>query len=131
MSMGFKKHLNVSVDQELVAEAKRRGINISEELEVALARKINNSVELDETDYPDEMATIDPETYWINAKGECRKRGTNTYFLSNNGVTTETDKKSYLKWLGYFMKPQFNKESENENVSDMDLGDNEHSNQGS
>ena len=48
------------------------------------------------------------------------------YFINNNGKCIECSKKDYVFWKNYHVKPRFCSNA-GDNVSDMDLGDNEHS----
>lgn len=106
--MSGKQHVNISIDADIVKAAKERGFNISEEAEFALSKKINQeSIIIDEAIFPKELAESDPEHYWINNDGDCKRRGKPTYWINENGVVTQTSKENYDFWYKYYVKEKY------------------------
>jgi len=100
----MRTHLNLSVDSNLLLEAKRRKINISEITEEAIARNIRQIAMIDDLEYPIELAETNPEEYWINPQGKCKRRGQPQYFIQDNGKDYEVSKEKYLLWWQFYVK---------------------------
>lgn len=93
-----------TIDEEIVKQAKDKGINISEAAEFGLRKTLMNEVIKEDALFPVELAETDPDNYWIASDGTCRKRGKPQYFINESGRVTETHKDNYLYWLKYYGK---------------------------
>lgn len=94
--MGYKKHLNLSVDADLVELAQKLNLNISSLIEEAILQRENKN-RLSKKVYPEEMAELEPEKYWIDPRdGLCKERGEAQYFINENGQVNRVTKKEYL-----------------------------------
>lgn len=97
-----KVHLNVTVDAEVLDELKKNRVNLSETMETAMLRKIIELKEIDNADYPKELAELEPLEYWVNPDGICKKRPKGQYFVNDQQKTFEVNKEFYLKWYNYY-----------------------------
>ena len=87
-----------------------------QKMEAFLIRK-----ELSKT-YPEELATSDPEHYWINPKdGECHKRGEAQFFINVHGHVIPVPMSEYDWKKAYFAKNAKEKEGKGEGTMNSDI----------
>lgn len=97
---GYKRNVMVSIDQETLRLAKEKNINVSAAAEDGVLKKIYNNALIDKSIYPEELASEDPEHYWISPKdGLCHKRGQEQFFINENGSVFAVTKKEFMKRL--------------------------------
>lgn len=78
----------VSIDDDVIARAKSKGINVSNSAQIGIMKTINMN-EIDEKiEYDVELARLDPDNYWINPQtGKCQKRREAQFFqVEEHGV---------------------------------------------
>ena len=74
----------MSIDDELIKDAKDKHINVSRAAEMGIMKRLNLN-EMDEhAEYDEILATDDPEHYWIDLNtGKCKKRGNPQFFSTD------------------------------------------------
>lgn len=94
--MGYKRHLNVSVDEDMIDLAKKLNLNISSLIEDAILKK-ENLTKLKKTIYPKELTELEPEKCWIDPKdGLYKERGEEQFFINEGVGVVPVSKKEYL-----------------------------------
>jgi len=100
----MKRNITLSIDTELLKEAKEKGFNISDAAENGVIERLMKQM-VSKTVYPEELAKEEPDKYWIDPKdGLCKERGEAQFFINENGVVTRATKEKYLLWLRYHAK---------------------------
>lgn len=80
----MKRNITLSIDEDIIKDAKIKRVNISHAAELGLMKKINMK-EVDMlAQYPENLAKDDPLFYWIDPKdGKCHKRGEFQFFIKD------------------------------------------------
>ena len=97
--MANKVGISATIDPNVLSLAKKHRINISQAAEDALIEKINIKQQAESKVYPEEMAKLDPENFWINPEGKCLKRGEPTYLYNHMGEVRPIAKREFIRRL--------------------------------
>ena len=89
----MKRTTTLTIASDVLDEAKKKGINISEAAQYGIMKTLNTQ-ELEE--YPEELATQDPDHFFICAlDGKCKKRGAPQFFENKMGHVVPISEDEY------------------------------------